>query len=112
MFELTEIADRGDISDRVFPIVLSDAQLSKPLKRIGYVKHWEDETKALDEAMNSVGNQHLEGIRETIDLYTKIRITVAKLMDILGDMNALTVEDHRETNFAAFFETLERRLSR
>ena len=39
-------------------------------------------------------------------------IHIAKLMDILGDMNALTVEDHRETNFAAFFETLERRLSR
>ena len=111
MFELTEIADRGEMYDRVFPIVLSDTQLSEPLKRIDYVAYWEKKKKTLNDRMNEVGNEHLEGIRETIDLYTKIRNTVANLMNILGDMNVLTSDQHRDSNFSALFEALERRLA-
>jgi hypothetical protein len=61
--------------------------------------------------MKKVSSENLEGIRETIDLYAKIRITAARLMDILGDMNALTPEQHRGNNFEALFRALENRLA-
>ncbi|MDA0867804.1 MAG: TIR domain-containing protein, partial [Cyanobacteria bacterium] len=41
MFELVEIAANGDFYDRIFPIVLPDAQIYKPVQRIRYIKHWE-----------------------------------------------------------------------
>ena len=77
MFELTEIAARGDMRDRVFPIVLDDAQLSKPIKRLQYVKKiiGRRRREELDVAMKEVGaeNREWKASRETIDLYAKIR---------------------------------------
>jgi internalin A len=111
MFELTEIAARGDLRDCVFPIVLEDANIYNAKARIQYVKHWERQKKDLDTAMKGVGSENLEGIRDTIDLYAKIRTTAARLIEILGDMNALTPEQHRGSNFEALFRALESRLS-
>ena len=41
MFELVEIAEGKQFHDRVFPIVLSDANIYDPVKRLDYVRHWE-----------------------------------------------------------------------
>src|SRR5215213_10337750 len=41
MFELVEIAEGKQFHDRVFPIVLNNAEINDPLKRLEYVKHWE-----------------------------------------------------------------------
>ena len=37
MFELVEIAENKQFYDRVFPVVLSDANIYDPLKRIEYI---------------------------------------------------------------------------
>src|SRR5512138_1764588 len=47
MFELVEIAENKQFHDRVFPVVLSDANIYDPIKRIEYVKHWEAKRKEL-----------------------------------------------------------------
>src|SRR5512134_735706 len=41
MFELVEVAEHQQFFDRVFPVVLADANIYDPLKRIEYVRHWE-----------------------------------------------------------------------
>jgi internalin A len=61
MFELVEIAANGDFYDRIFPIVLPDAQIYKPVQRIRYIQHWEQEIAELDEAMKSVSSANLQG---------------------------------------------------
>lgn len=40
MFELVEIAENKQFHDRIFPVVLADADIYDPVKRLGYVKHW------------------------------------------------------------------------
>jgi hypothetical protein len=100
MFELVEIAANGDFYDRIFPIVLPDAQIYKPTQRIRYIKHWEQEIAELDEAMKSVGSANLQGFRESIDQYTRIRNTIAELVDILKDMNTLTADLHSDSEFS------------
>ncbi|MEM1370114.1 MAG: COR domain-containing protein, partial [Cyanobacteria bacterium P01_H01_bin.15] len=110
MFELVEIAARGNFDNRIFPIVLDDAQIYKPIKRIRYIQHWEQEKRELNEAMNSVGNEYLQGIRESIDLYTRIRNTIAELTETLKDMNTLTPEIHTESGFTELISAIEKRL--
>lgn len=109
MFELLEIAKNGDLYDRIFPIVLADADIYKPVKRLAYVKHWENEIQALNEAMKEVSAANLQGFRDEIDLYTKIRERIASLTDVLKNMNTLTPEMHEASNFEQLYQAIEDR---
>ncbi|MBN3940473.1 COR domain-containing protein [Nostoc sp. NMS9] len=110
MFELVQIAKNGEFYDRIFPIVLSDAQIYKPIARLKYIKHWEEEIKELDEAMKEVGAANLQGFREEIDQYTEIRNTIAELTNLLKDMNTLTPDIHSESDFESLLNAIARRL--
>jgi len=110
MFELVEIADNKQFHDRIFPIVLADADIYDPVKRLGYVKYWEDKRNELASAMKTVDPANLQGIRDDMDLYDRIRDKVSGLTSILKDMNTLTPEMHQDTNFSHLYEALETRL--
>ena len=111
MFELVEIARNKDLYDRVFPIVLADADIHNPVNRIKYIKHWEDRIKELDEAMRSVSAANLQGMREELDSYDEIRDNVSNLTFFLKDMNTLTAEIQETSNFATLISALEKRLA-
>jgi hypothetical protein len=106
MFELVEIAENKQFYDRIFPIVLSDADIYDPVKRLGYVKYWEDKRFELANAMKTVEPANLQGIREDMDLYDRIRDEVSGLVSILKDMNTLTPEMHQDSNFSHLYEAV------
>lgn len=109
MFELLEIARNGNFYNRIFPIITESARFYKPIGRIRYIQHWEKEIEELNEAMVSLKSQaDLAGIRDSIDLYTRIRATIADLTSILKDMNSLTVQQHIKANFEDVFTLIER----
>ena len=110
MFELVEIAKNKDIYDRIFPIVLADADIYNPVQRIKYIKHWEDQLKELDAAMKLVSSANLQGMRDEIDSYDEIRDNIANLTFLLKDMNTLTPEMHENSNFAALITAIRERL--
>lgn len=111
MYELVEIARNKDIYDRIFPIVLADADIYNPVSRIKYIKHWEDKLKELDEAMRTVSAANLQGLREEMDSYDEIRDNISNLTFLLKDMNTLTPEMHENNNFAIMISALKKRLS-
>ncbi|MEH1793142.1 leucine-rich repeat domain-containing protein [Nostoc sp.] len=110
MFELVQIAKNGEFYDRIFPIVLADAQIYKPVARLKYIKHWEDEIKELDEGMREVGAANLQGFREEIDQYTEIRNAIAELTNLLKDMNTLTPDIHSKSDFEELLNAIAHRL--
>jgi hypothetical protein len=110
MFELVEIADNKQFHDRVFPVVLADADIYDPVKRLGYVKYWEDKRNELAEAIKTVDPANLQGIRDDMDLYDRIRDKVSGLVSILKDMNTLTPEMHQDSNFSQLYEAVEKRI--
>ncbi|MEM8720218.1 MAG: toll/interleukin-1 receptor domain-containing protein [Cyanobacteria bacterium P01_G01_bin.39] len=110
MFELLQIFKQGQFSDRIFPIVLPDAKIYKPLDRIQYVKYWEAEIKQLEEAIRRVSAANLQGFNEDINLYTEIRHNLPRLTNILKDINTLTVKIHSESEFAAMIKAVEDKL--
>ncbi|MFN6536171.1 MAG: TIR domain-containing protein [Nostoc sp. EkiNYC01] len=110
MFELVQIAKNGNFYDRIFPIVLPDVQIYKPIERIKYIKYWEEQIKELDEAMKGVSAANLQGFREEIDLYTQIRHTIAELTNLLKDMNTLTPDIHSESDFDELSKAIAQRL--
>jgi len=112
MFELVEIAEKKEFYDRVFPIVLSNAEIYDPVKQLKYVKYWEAKVAELDGAMRKVGQANLQGIRDEIDLYTRIRANIAELTTILKDMNTLTPDMHRDSDFSEIYVGITRRMTR
>jgi hypothetical protein len=110
MFELVEIAENKQFHDRIFPIVLADADIYDPVKRLEYVKYWENKRAELANAMKEVDPANLQGIREDMDMYDRIRDKVSGLTSILKDMNTLTPEIHRDANFSNLFAAIEKRL--
>lgn len=111
MYELVQIAKNGAFYDRIFPIVLGDANIYKPIQRIQYIQYWEAQINDLNEAMKTVNAANLQGFRNDIDLYTEIRGTIAGLIDILKDMNTLTPEMHTESSFHELFKAVEHKLA-
>lgn len=110
MFELVEIAEDKQFVGRIFPIVLADANIYDPLKRIEYIEHWESKRTQLAKAIKKLDPANLHGIREEMDLYHRIRDKVSGLTSTLKDMNTLTPEMHRESNFSELYDAIERRL--
>lgn len=112
MFELVEIAENKQFQDRIFPIVLSDAAIYDPVKRVGYVKYWEDKKTELAAAIRSVNDPaNLQGSYADLDDYDRYRDEISKLINTLKNMNVLTPDMHHDSDFSALCEALEKRLS-
>jgi GTPase SAR1 family protein len=106
MDELTQIASRPEFARRVYPIVMPDAGIFDAITRVRYVKYWENKRAELDAAMKEIGLEHLEGIRDDLDLYEDIRNTIGRIMSVLADMNTLTPEMHHGTDFEQLYTQL------
>jgi formylglycine-generating enzyme required for sulfatase activity len=110
MFELVQIADLEQLRDRIFPVVLNDANIYDPLKRMEYVKYWDMKRAELAEAMKTLDPANLQGLREDMDLYDRIRDRIAGLASTLKDMNTLTPDMHRGSDFSDLYMAIEKRM--
>ena len=110
MFELTEIARNRSFYDRVFPIVLDDAEIFEPVKRVEHLSFWENKLTELNEAVKEVDLAKTKSIQKDINLYDDIRSTMDELMDTLRDMNTFTPEQHQRDGFDAIISAIEEKL--
>jgi internalin A len=110
MFELIQIAENEQFKDRIFPVVLSDANIYDAVRRLEYIKHWETMKKDLNKAMRGVSAENLQGIREEIDLFDTIRDEIANLTNILQDMNTRTPDMHRDSDFQTLYDAVMKKL--
>ncbi|MCO8272931.1 hypothetical protein M1L60_20250 [Actinoplanes sp. TRM 88003] len=84
---LKALVSAAGLSDGLRRAVRPDAGIYKPLDRLAHVEYWERQKSDLDQAMRRVGQENLHGLRDDLDLYEKIRNTMAGLLDVLRDMN-------------------------
>ncbi|MBL8329205.1 MAG: toll/interleukin-1 receptor domain-containing protein [Rubrivivax sp.] len=111
MYELVAMARNGDVHQRIFPVVLSSADIYDPQRRLGYVKYWEDKKQGLGESVRSMKDlSNLQGITEDLNNYDSIRDHVSRMTSLLKDMNTLTPDMHRGANFAQLVSSLRERL--
>jgi hypothetical protein len=99
MFELVEVAKAQALRERIFPVVLADANIYKATGRVGYVRYWEDEIQELDAALKTVRGDNLTKLQEDLNLYAEIRRLFDGITDTLRDMIALTPDQHAGSGF-------------
>jgi hypothetical protein len=113
MYELVQIAKNGDLYNRIFPIILSDAKISAPIDRADYVIHWEGEIQSLEAKIKQLSSAaNVPSLQRSINEYTEIRATIDGLVDILHNMNTLTPDIHSQSEFEALIKAIEIRLDR
>jgi hypothetical protein len=112
MYELVQVYERRNLRERIFPIVLADALLYKALDRLTYIKHWDERIEQLNHAIKEIGLiTNLASITAALDKYARIRSNFDHLIDLLGDMNALTPELHAVHGFSTLIRAVEHSLA-
>jgi hypothetical protein len=107
MFELLEVAKRGEFHSRVFPVVLTDADIYDSLGIITYLKYWDLKIKELNVRVKELDNlADTRKIQEDINLYTDIRGAIDDLAGKLSNMNTLTLETMRAKKYQPLLDAL------
>lgn len=111
MYEMLEIANNGSLRDRIFPVVLPDANIYKATGRVKYVAHWENEIRELNAAMKTVNAENLTNLQDDLNLYSEIRRLFDRITNVLRDMNALTPDQHQGSGFDELIRRIRAQIS-
>jgi len=112
MYELVEIAENKDFVSRIFPIVLSDAKIYEAIDRINYKKYWKQKKEELNQEILSLGDlSNITGISEELDDYDRFGDEFDKLTTTLKNMNSLSPDILRESDFQQLYDALVERMS-
>lgn len=108
MFEVLQIKNNGEnVSQRIYPIVLSDAKIYDPEHIIDYIKYWEDKKASLNDKLKTVGSEFLNGLHSAINNFTKFREIIDDIINTLKEMNNLSPDIHRDSKFKQLIESLK-----
>lgn len=100
MFELLEIYRNQNFKERIYPIVLEDANIFEPIPRLQYLKYWQDKKKELDDAIMQFGTDAITVIGDDYKTYKKVFDNFGEVINILKDINSLTPDIHQADDFA------------
>ncbi|MEJ7736277.1 MAG: TIR domain-containing protein [Chitinophagaceae bacterium] len=110
MFELMEIYRNRDFTERIFPIVLDDATIFDPITRLAYLGYWREKKSELERAIEAFGAEAITVVGDDYKIYHKIFSNFGEVINILKDINALTPQIHRSSNFQQLYQALLQRL--
>lgn len=109
MYELIEMAQLGDFSERVCPILLDGVPISKPSWRNQVRSSWESRYWALKAELDATDSVLAEQSLDDLKAYSRIFHNVLGPLVTLADTNALSEAAHRQTHFAALVARLRGR---
>ncbi|MCI0734635.1 MAG: toll/interleukin-1 receptor domain-containing protein [Methylococcaceae bacterium] len=110
MSELIEIHGNGEFHQRVFPVLLEGTRIDRAKDRLPFIRFWEDEYADLERQTKEGSLRRIDGIHDDLNLYSNIRDSIDRLLDILGDMNSLTEDVHVGTNFEALVNQIKAKI--
>lgn len=111
MYELIQLASSRDFSDRIFPVVLDDAEIFDPLTRLDVIEHWEEKIGTLDQRLKKLEGSHLSSVQEELSLYRDIRAFMDRIVEDIADMNTLTQGRHLAEGFESLVGLVNERLA-
>jgi len=106
MYEILKIKEKGDVYNRVFPVVLKNAKIYNALDIIDYVKFWEDQKADLNLKLKTIGAEDIGPLRTDIDVYSRIRETISDIMGILREMFTSSADDLIDTKFTKLINAI------
>ncbi len=101
MYEILEIIKNKAYKDRIFPIILSDADIFDEVNRLEYLDYWSRKRETLQNRIRKLKELTDANIaNEKLKLYDDIREVIGEFTGFIKDVNSLTPDMHRENDFA------------
>jgi hypothetical protein len=113
MYEAYRMFQSPAFGERVFPIVLPDADIFSFRGQAAYLKYWDSEYKSLTEEYKNIANVSPTMVAPLTERLRDIEATTLFINDFMaavGDMNVLTSQTHLESNFSQLISAIEGRM--
>lgn len=95
MYEVLEVMRARRYKDKIFPAVIC-TDIYKPIKRVEYVKYWQEEYKKLKAEIVEIDVQNLGTLTEDLKRYQDIAANIVTFIDKVADMNNPEIKDVSE----------------
>jgi hypothetical protein len=113
MFEFKEILSKGGkMEDRVFPIVMPDADIYKEVNRNKYEKYWKDEIEKLKTDLKDMDSDGIFKRNQVIGKYEEILKSIPLMLDFLDKRNSLTYQILLNEDFSSLFNSIEEKVQK
>ncbi len=100
MLEFLFIKQNKNVRDRIFPIILSSANIYNEIDRIDYINYWDKKIEDLNLKIKTIKNPiGITSVINKVDQYNDIRRIFADITDMLRDMNSFTLEILRSNDW-------------
>jgi hypothetical protein len=107
MFEMLEIEKTGTLRNRIFPIVLPDANIYEATGRVGYARYWQEKYQQLDADLKTLHSDNLKNLQEDVTNYADISRMFDNIAGTSRDMNASTDFDELISRIRALIGPVE-----
>lgn len=95
MYEVGQMLKEEDFRNRIIPVVV-EISIYDPIKRIDYIRYWEDETNKLESAMKEISMTSRGEATETLKRYKNISMQMGEFLQTVSDMNNPKLTDINE----------------
>jgi hypothetical protein len=110
MRELLGVAAQRSFRARIFPVVLPDADIYRPIRRVHYIEHWREKKRELNDAIRDKDLSTYPELTKDVRFYDDILKAMDELIATFRSMNVLTPELHEQTDFEALANAVQQRL--
>jgi tetratricopeptide (TPR) repeat protein len=111
MFELLEIyrrsnSDTEEMLDKIYPVVMEDADIHSAEGITQYVKHWEAKANSLKKEITSIELEYMADLVDEFKNRHEIALNVGLLAKVLKNIKTLDTKELSATNFEAIITEL------
>jgi hypothetical protein len=111
MFEFMEIMKKGEnFEEKVFPVVIEDADIYKVSDWSKYEEYWEGEIEKLKVDLHKLDSERLYVSIESIKRYEDVRDSIPKMMEFFGKTKSWTYEDLEVKGCASLFDMIQNQI--
>ena len=113
MYEAYRVFQSPFFRERVFPIVLADADIFSIRGQAAYLKYWQAEYKSLEKEYRSVADSSPTMAAPMAERLRDIEVTTRFINDFMAavsDMNVLTSQIHTDSDFDQLISAIQMRM--
>lgn len=111
MYEVLELLENKDFTQRILPIVLTDANIFGAKSSIKYIDYWAEEIKNSQKELGRINPTYAKSLLEEIEEFTKIRDNIDKFISVIKDLNCKDLATLKEENYKSILGYIKKHSS-